>query len=242
MEIQEKLQQAGLTGNESKVYLELVKKGELTANQLAKNLSLDRTLTYTLLNHLIEKGQVSYIIKEKKKFFSATEPDSLLNQIKSKEILIKDLITDLTKIRKEPQQEAEIKILEGKEGIRTLFQTFIKEKSKSFVSFGATGRAYDLLYEAPAIAKEFLKQKISGKIILGKKHKEHEFTQFKNLEIRNLDIKSEASTTIFGDYVSIHMIKDKPLVILIKNKDIAESYRNYFNWMWEKAKECLIQK
>ena len=236
MDIQEKLQQAGLTGNESKVYLELVKKGELTANQLAKNLSLDRTLSYTVLNHLIEKGQVSYIIKGKKKFFAATEPHSLLNSIKSKEVLVKDLITEITKIKKEPQQETEIKILEGKEGVRTLFQIFIKEKSKSFVSFGATGRAYDLLYEAPVIAKEFIKQKISGKIILGKRHKEHEFTQFKNFEIRTLDINSEASTTIFKDYVSIHMIKEKPIVILIKNKDIANSYRNYFDWMWKKVK------
>ena len=70
MEILEKLQKAGLTGNESKVYLELVKKGELSANQIAKNLGIDRTLTYTILNHLIEKGQVSYVIRDNKKFFS----------------------------------------------------------------------------------------------------------------------------------------------------------------------------
>jgi len=66
MDTLEKLQQAGLTGNESRVYLELVKKGELSANQIAKNLGMDRTLTYTVLNHLVEKGQTSYIIKENK--------------------------------------------------------------------------------------------------------------------------------------------------------------------------------
>ena len=64
MDIYEKIQEAGLTGNEARVYLELIKKGELTANQIARNISMDRTLTYTVLNHLIEKGQVSYVIKE----------------------------------------------------------------------------------------------------------------------------------------------------------------------------------
>ena len=99
MNIHEKLQQAGLTGNESKVYLELIKKGESSANQLAKNLSLDRTLTYTILNHLIEKGQINYIIKENKKFFNISSPESLINQIKAKQLLILDLIKDLKKIK-----------------------------------------------------------------------------------------------------------------------------------------------
>ena len=67
--IEEKLRKAGLTGNEAKVYLELLRKGALSANDLAKKISMDRTLTYTVLNHLIEKGLVNYVIKEKKKFF-----------------------------------------------------------------------------------------------------------------------------------------------------------------------------
>jgi len=66
MEITEKLLESGLTRNEAKVYLELSKKGESSANQIAKELGIDRTLTYTILNHLIEKGQVTYIKKENK--------------------------------------------------------------------------------------------------------------------------------------------------------------------------------
>jgi sugar-specific transcriptional regulator TrmB len=62
----EKLNRAGLTGNESKVYLELLKRGSTSANKLAKNTVLDRTLAYQILNNLIEKGLASYIIKEKR--------------------------------------------------------------------------------------------------------------------------------------------------------------------------------
>jgi HTH-type transcriptional regulator, sugar sensing transcriptional regulator len=236
MNIQEKLQAAGLTGNESKVYLELIKKGELSANQIARNLGIDRTLSYNILNHLIEKGHVSYIIKENKKLFSTAEPQSLLNPIKSKETMILDLIGELGKIKKESSQEVEIKVFEGKEGIRTLFRTFLKSAS-SFDSFGATGRAYEALYEAPVIAKEFTKNNVIGRIIMSKGYKGHEFTKIKNLKIKYSDVSAEASTTIFGDYVSIHMIKQKPIIILIKNKDIAQSYRNYFEFMWKLARK-----
>lgn len=235
MDIYEKLQQAGLTGNEAKVYLELLKKGELSANRVAKNIGMDRTLTYTVLNHLIEKGQVNYIVKENKKIFSCSNPESLLNPIKAKETIVLDLIKELNKVKTEKQESVEINVYEGKEGFRTFMNIAIKQKE--ILSFGGTGRAYDLLYEMPVIGKQLEKKGIVLKVILGKEYAGHEFTKYKNVHIKLTDIKSEATTTIFGNYVAIHLIKDKPLVIIIKNKDIADSYRNYFNSLWKIAKK-----
>ncbi len=233
MDIYEKLQEAGLTGNEAKVYLELLKKGELSANQIAKNIGMDRTLAYTVLNHLIEKGQVNYVVKANKKVFSCSNPENLLNPIKSKETLILDLIKELNKVKTEKNEPVEIKVYEGKEGMRNLINIALKEKE--MLSFGGTGRAYDLLYEMPATAKKLEKTKHVLKVLLGKQYAGHEFSKYKNVKVKLVDIKSEATTTIFGEYTSIHLIKDKPIIIMIKNKDIADSYRNYFNDMWEKA-------
>lgn len=229
----EKLTRAGLTGNEAKIYLRLLEKGELPANQLAKNLGMDRTLTYTMLNHLIEKGFVSYVIKQNKKMFQSAPPENLLNPIKEKEVYITDLISELSKIKKEDSTEYEVKVYEGKEGVRTLMKKIISYKH--FDSFGGTGRAYDLLYELPAIAKELVKKGYTARLIINSKYKEHEITKIKSLKTRYLDLESEASTTIFGDYVSIHLIKDKPIVIIIKNKEIAQSYKNHFEVLWKSA-------
>ncbi len=231
MNTYEKLQEAGLTGNEAKVYLDLLKKGELSANQISKNIGMDRTLTYTVLNHLIEKGQVNYIIKQNKKLFSCSNPENLLNPIKSKETLVLDLIKELNNVKKEKHEPVEINVYEGKEGMRVLINLGLKEKE--MLSFGGTGRAYDLFYEMPAIAKELEKEKHTLKVLLGKQYAGHEFSKYKNVKIKLVDVKSESTTTIFGDYVAIHLIKDKPIVLIIKNKQIAESYRNYFNYMWK---------
>lgn len=230
MELNEKLQQAGLTGNESKVYLELHKHGELSANQIAKNIGMDRTLTYTVLNHLIEKGQINYVVKKNKKMFSSSSPENLLNPIKSKEAVILDLIKQLNEIKTEKQEPVDINVYEGKEGFRTFMNTAIKEKE--ILSFGGTGRAYELLYEMPLIGKQMEKAGSHLKVILDKKYADHDFVKHKNVHVKLTDVKSESTTTIFGDYIAIHLIKDKPIVILIRNKDIAESYKNYFNFMW----------
>mgnify|MGYP001463884542 CR=1 FL=1 len=235
MDIYEKLREAGLTGNEAKVYLEIVKKGQLSANQIAKNLGMDRTLTYTILNHLIEKAQVSYVVKESKKLFSCSSPENLLNSIKSKEILISELIKELGKIKKEGQEATEIKIYEGKEAIRNMYPLF--KKYKEMLSFGATGRAYDYLYESPALVKELVKLGAHGRIITSKKHSEHPMTKMKNIQVRYADYESEATTTIFGDYLMLHVAKEKPIILLIKNKDIVSTYRKHFEFMWEKARK-----
>ncbi len=234
-ELKEQLTHAGLTGNESKAYLELLKNHELTANELSKKTSTDRTLTYTLLNNLIEKGLVSYIIKANKKFFKAEKPENLLNPLKEKETRINDLILELNKIQKSDSMPYEIKVFEGKEGLRTLFNLIFK--NKHFISFGGTGRAYDQLYEMEALIKTLDKKEFYGKMIIQEKYKGHEVTKQKIIQTKYSNIKAEATTTIFGDYVSIHLAKEKPLIILIKNKDIAESYKNHFEILWKIAKK-----
>ncbi|MEK6897262.1 MAG: helix-turn-helix domain-containing protein [Nanoarchaeota archaeon] len=235
MDIYEKLQKAGLTGNEAKIYLELLKNGELSANAIAKNIGMDRTLTYTVLNHLIEKGQVNYVVKENKKFFSCSNPDNLINRLKAAEIMVLDLISELKTIKKETKSQTEINVYEGKEAIRSIFNLF--KKYKEMLSFGATGRAYDYLYESPALAKELIKSGMKGRIITSRKYKEHPMVKIKTIETKYADYESEATTTIFGDYVMIHVAKDKPVIILIKNKDIASSYRAHFEVLWKQAKD-----
>ncbi len=235
MDIHEKLQKAGLTGNESKVYLELLKQGELSANQIAKNISMDRTLTYTILNHLIEKGQVKYVVKENKKFFSYSNPDNLMNPLKATEYIVLDLIKELKSIKKEAKQQTEVNIYEGKEAIRNMYNLF--KKYKEMLVYGATGRAYDYLYESPTLTKSLIKKGMHGRIITSKKHEKHPMSKIKSIKVRYVDYESEATTTIFGDYIMIHLAKEKPIIILIKNKDISNSYRQHFEVLWKNAKE-----
>lgn len=234
MDTAQKLLEAGLTGNEAKVYLELLERGESSANQIAKNLGMDRTLTYTVLNHLIEKGQARYIVKENKKRFSCSNPENLLNPIKAKELLVSELIKYLKEIKTKKQQEIEINVYDGKEGLRNFINLVLKEKE--FFAFGSTGMAFYQLYEMPMIVKKIEKSKIKVKIIGDEKYKGSEAFGFKKFEYKYLNVESEATTSIFGNYTAIHLIKNKPTIVMIKNKDIADTYKNYFKVLWRVAK------
>lgn len=231
----DKLIETGLRENEAKIYLELLRKGELSANELSKNLKIDRTLSYSILNSLIKKGLANYIIKNNKKYFSPASPDNLLNTIKKKEIITLDLIPHLSKIKKIKESSQEVNIYEGKNGIRTLFELFLKHNN--FLSFGVTGKGFDLLYESPVLAQELSKKNVAGKIIISQNLKHHPLAKIKNIKVRYSNFESEATTTIFGDYVSIYYTSPKILVILIKDKTIANTYRKHFKFLWDVAKK-----
>ncbi len=234
-EVLNNLKNADLTLNEAKTYTTLLKFKELNANTLAKKTKIDRSLTYNILNKLLEKGLVNYKIKESKKYFTASKPENLLNNLKEKESIIKKIIPTLEKIQQTDENEYSINIYEGKAGLRSWINLILKEKE--YLCFGITGKSYYELYEMPLIIKEIKKRKIKGRLI-GYEKTDKTKKPFKlKFEYRFIDFKMSATTSIFGDYISIHQIDEKPLIIVIKNKDVANSYRNLFEFLWKQAKE-----
>jgi len=233
---EERLQKAGLTGNEARVYLELLRKGSLSANEIAKKISMDRTLSYTVLNHLIEKGMANYVIKKGKKFFQASDPKHLLNPLKEKEVFVNDLVGDLDGLEKIEESEREVNVYEGNEGLRTALKELLKYKESC--GFGSTGRAYDILYDLQHIAEGIKKNKPKIRLLTTTKYKNHPMTsKFKWIEYKYLDIESKATTIIVEDKIAIFYSMHKPIAIMVKSKEIAESYKNHFEVLWKVAKK-----
>ena len=104
--MKEKLKQMGLTEGESKTYLSLLKIGSSTVGPIVKDSRISYSKIYDVLNRLLDKGIISYTIREKTKYFQAANPNRLLdylekqqNQIKSNKKILKEIIPDLQKIK-----------------------------------------------------------------------------------------------------------------------------------------------
>ena len=234
----ERLKDAGLTGNEAKVYLELLRRGEANGNVLAKKTVLDRSLTYTVLNNLVDKGMVSYLIKDRKRLFKPSDPENLLVPIKEQEDFINDLIPSLKAIKPKKTEKSNFMIYEGKEGMKVLFEKMMAVK-KEVLFFGGTGKSFDLLqYEIFHIIKRFKTSGMKLRGIISYSNRNHEYVGIEGAEIAYLkDVNSNATTCIFGDTVSVHVLleEEKPIVMIMENKEIANGYRAYFDFMFKNA-------
>ena len=82
--IKETLASLGLTKNEVEIYLTLLNANELSVNEIGTKSGLHRQVCYDALDRLLEKGFVSYIVKDSKKFYKALNPDKILTYLDNK--------------------------------------------------------------------------------------------------------------------------------------------------------------
>ena len=236
--LNKQLNEIGLSNKESEIYIALLKNSPISGGELAKLLNMDRTHTYNLLSNLINKGLATHILKNNKKLFRSTSPKNLLNQVQKKETIIKSILPELFKLEEIKKEPSNVRILEGKEGLRTMVRMLFDSEAKDICVFGGTGKSYDSLkYEMPLIGENTKKAKIHGKIITGENLRGKLFSNLKNFDIKYIQESTPTSTMIFGDKVSINVFDEKVFVILIESKSVAESYRKYFEYMWKMGKK-----
>ena len=236
----DRLIDAGLTKNQARVYLHLVKNPGHTAGETAKSLSIDRSFSYGIINSLISKGLVSYSIKEKKKMFFPSDPENLLKEIDDKREKILGTIKEIKSLEHDKNDDLTVKIYEGKAGVKAYVRDLLD--SPEFFTLGGGGKLNileTLKYEYPHYLKEFKKKKMKGKLITSQKNREIMQKVYENAEIgiKSFDnLKSKVNFIILKNKLTIYIAKEKPSVIVIENSDTATALKDYFDILWKVAK------
>jgi len=233
------LEDIGLTPAESKIYLAILEIGSCLAGEITKKTGMHRRSIYDALERLIQKGLISYITTNNRKYFEAVDPNILLSLQKEKEHNIKALLPELKLKYNMSKEKQDTTFFKGPQGLKSIFNDQINEK-KEILVFGASTDVNTVLkYYLPHYERARKKFKIPVKIIYDDTARSDKILADRQLlKVRFLpsNFKSPASTNIYGDKVAILLWEDEPLAILIKNKKIADSYRNFFELMWNNAK------
>lgn len=238
MDLQKLLQDLGLEEKEAKVYLALLKLGEATATLIGEKTNLDRTLIYQLANKLIEKGLVSYIIKNNVKYFSAANPKKLMEDVKEKENQLQKAMPELISLTKIREEETRVEIYRGKEGLRTILKDVIRTK-KDYIAFGEEGRFQKVLpIDVQRYIKELEKNNIHERVLV-REDLRGKALKSKNSDFRYLpkDYLSPVTTVVYGDKVANFIWTLPYYAILTKNKEVADSFKSHFNLLWKIARK-----
>jgi len=234
------LKQVGLTNTEIKIYLALFELGPSLASKIAGKASVERAVTYHILENLIKKGIVGYVIKENRKYFSSTNPEKLLDLLKEKEIAVKEIIPELKRLRLPLKEEPSIEVYKGKEGLKTVLNDVLDEK-KDYLIIGYTGAAERLVkYWFAHWQRRRVKLRIKRKVLFpflmkGQESLKYPLTQSKFLP---KNYSTPASTLIYGtDKILIFLpIQEDFTGIVIKSKEVWNSYKNTFDILWKMSK------
>jgi len=230
------LQDLGLTEAESKVYLALLELGPSLAGQISRKTGLHRRNIYDITERLIKKGLIGYIIKNNRRLFEAVNPSRLKEIIDEKQQSLNEVLPKLNLLYKKTKEKQETNFYKGTEGLKTIFQDQLTAETKEILILGASQSAFEIL---PFYFKWYdldrKKRKIKVRIIANK-----EFNKPIPLsEVRYLPEKyaNPLAINIWNDKVAIILWKKPPLAIVIKNSEIAESYKKYFELTWKTARK-----
>lgn len=230
MDVENTLKEFGLTEHETKVYLALLKNGASLAGRISRITGVHRRNVYDITERLIKKGVVGYILKNNRRFFEAVNPEKFLDILKERENNLMENLSYLKDIYSSTKEKQETNFYKGVEGLKSVFQDQLEE-NKEVLILGASHSAFEVLpFYFKWYDKDRVKRRIKARIIAS----ENLEKKIPLAEIRLLpqEYANPLAINIYKDKVAIILWKKSPIAIVIKEKEIADSYRKYFEIMW----------
>jgi sugar-specific transcriptional regulator TrmB len=251
MELKTILEQIGLTEGESKVYLALLSLGSTTSGPIVKKSGISASKAYEILDKLAKKGLVSHIMRAKTKYFRAADPSRIVDYLDEKEKLIHNQKSQIKKILPVLKQKVigkpeEAEVFEGQKGIMTARERVLDvlKKGDTLQVIGSSKKSQQSMdaywkdfharrtkagIKAEYIVEEDLKDDIEIKKLKGKL-----------IKAKYLPSMGPIHIDLYGDYTVLNLVQDAKLAFSIKNKQVTDSFRNYFDLMW--SQEVQIYK
>ncbi len=232
----------GLTKNEVEIYLTLLQNGELSVNQIGSKAGLHRAVCYDALDRLLEKGFVSYITSDNKKYFRPLYPEKILDYLEERKNEVKAILPELKIMYTLENQETSVEVVKGKNVLRTIYQDILRVISEQREPLYAMGIDETKFLDFDKITiqqhilnlkKHHLKEKLLTKESAGVFFDSH------NSEYRLIPDRlfNPNPTHIYGDKVAIIIWGTPTYGIIIKNKQVADANKKYFQMLWGIAKK-----
>lgn len=237
MDVNSALKEIGLTEQEARVYLSLLKNGSALAGRISRLTGIHRRNIYDITERLIKKGVVGYILKNNRRYFEAVNPEKFSEILKEKEKGLAESMPLLMGFYQGTKEKQETNFYKGIEGLKSVFQDQLTEnREKEVLILGASQSAFEVL---PFYFKWYDEDRVKGKIKARIIASEELGKKVPLSEIRYMPQKyaNPLAINIYKDKVAIILWKKEPIAIVIKEKEVADAYRKYFEMMWVGARK-----
>ncbi len=249
MTIETILTEIGLTKNEIKIYLTLLKIGSTSTGAIVKGTGVHGSKVYDGLHRLAEKGLVTHVIIANTKHFKAVNPERLIDflddkkrNIEEQENEIKKYIPQLQAFQELEQDNTQAEIFKGWKGMETVFNEGIKDMRKGDVWYVLGAYSGEDKKKTDAFIQKIImkceKKKMKWKVIYNESaRKTFKYEQKSAItENRFLAQETPATINVYKDTTFIALWISNPIAFRIKNKKVADSFKAYFKFMWSVAK------
>ncbi len=250
----EQLKNIGLSDNEAKVYLAMLELGPASVIDIARKAEINRPTAYVQIESLKKRGLVSTQTKGKKQIYIAESPEHLesvldnqLHQIAAQKEILSQTLPNLASLYQSAGHRPTVRFFEGKEGLMQMQNIFFKSGYKEVLS---VTNLDDVLAIFPNHLKTHsprrIKQEISSRIIYSSSQGQVLPSDPGNLResrfIPTARMPFSGDVNILGNMVAITALKGQISGVIIEHQAIADSFRGFFNFLWEFSSQFSSEK
>jgi len=232
----------GFGKNEVEVYLALVEIGTASVLQISKKTKIHRSNIYDALRNLVNEGLV-FEIKGEKKLFHARNPEDLIDYLQQKKLELQEIVKEYRTRFPQRTENNSVKLSRGTFALREAIKSFL-DTNDEILAYGIPTKAPDVI--GPMIEefhRERAKRGITMKHIYNSDSADRVkyITKFKLTEGKVFPAKYDSNvTTILSEDKLMFFLwgeSDNDVIVLeIKNAELVQPYKEYFEVLWKKAK------
>lgn len=234
----------GLSEVEGKVYVALLELGGGYVSTVARRAEQPRVNCYHTLENLTQKGLVSFLTKDKARFYQAEPPQKIVNMLEDKARYARKLLPELLSISNALALKPKIKYFEGMDGVRNILEDTLTAKKEllGYSNLKGVGELFGDYLKTYSLEK--MKRGIKTRIICPtsdeafgfvKKYYPPNFPQ-ELIEILFVNPKEfwfDHMITIYDDKVAIISLnKDELVGMIFESPVFAKSQTAIFNLAW----------
>lgn len=237
------LRKIGLSDGEITVYSALLELGRAPINEIHAKTRIERRNIYDILNKLVDRGLISYVRENKKRYFQIAHPNKIIGYIEERK---EDLDTVKREIEKElpsfikkfesKKSKISAEIYRGTEGIKAIWDDMLNYDTIFWIGSGRY-----VPKKLPHFFANWNKKRINLEIkmfnLLRYEFKK-EVKPFRLEHMKFLPKEFSVNPTVIGIYghkVVNFIFGDTFFAFVIESKELAENYKSYHRFLWTKV-------
>lgn len=246
------LESLGLSKKEITVYLTALSLGKALVSTIAKKCGMKRTSAYATIEKLVQKGFLASFSKNKINYYSAIDPEILVDKCKQK---VKSAQENLYKMEKILPVLASLNInvdkinvefFNGFDGIKSMLNDVVLSQKavNGILAIHKTSPRVLTYLENEYTPQR--KEKMQGKsriIVLDNSaslnfmQKNYKISQFEQIHFKEKLLPIDISIQIYGDKVGFYAFENEKNLygILIQSETIVKTMNAMFLMIWEYA-------
>ncbi|MBI4240063.1 TrmB family transcriptional regulator [Candidatus Uhrbacteria bacterium] len=231
----------GLDEQRASLYLAVLSRGEATAGELARAISVGRTAVYDNLRVLEGRGYVHVINKGKRKIYIPIHPKELYKKFDNQRQQLKDLLPDFLALYSESGSQPFVQLFQGPYAAREVYEDILaitKERYSYFSPSQLTLQVIDLSYIKDWVHRRVKKGiqsrslRVKAQDVVGESLFNDEANYLRQIRYLPSYVDLKASVYIYEKNIGVISTIKEGTSFIIHSADLSFNFLQIFDFLW----------